>query len=632
MLYVLALTPKMLKLGNSSTNQPLANLIFSTVSFLITSRTLVHSANSCTGDRPAFGTPEIATLQVGGNNIDFPGIIFNCILETNLPFSAGPTYHTCDEQKKISKALIEDPKLVTNISSTIKKVVEKGRKGPIKENFRLYVVGFPQFFDTTTKECDDVTFARTANPKPDGKEHTNLTQAIRQEFNDMSNGLNKAIAKAVEENKDQNVKFIPIEKELQGHRYCEPGVQEPNQKNDKLWLWHYPYNEPKEPKDDPDLQPLTDAYNKVMSDPSVKSKFTTFSSFENQVYDNIETTNPIIDRLWRSVGKRVKVFHPQPALHQRIRNYVLDQYTDDVKGSLTPAQTTSPSAPTSSPSRVPEKNECHGIGGDTWVMHADTAIKNVDDFCNQNSKEVTYNQGSVDELKLSVKAPNNEDKGPKDTPPGTNCATAFKNAVIGGCDGDDKVNNPHNYKFGGTFTSSDGWEFTMTPLSKQINEVSCDVSYKFFFDSFEIRGKNLPEAKLGADGEGLKEEISGCGALTKWNFEQTPDDVKFQWYASGQLPIGTKACVGRALQSAGGSGAGNCHGAGKRSVGMRDIGIEDWPGYGDDSKHIFGSATKRDVGIEDSEHLFGSASRRDVGIENWPDYSDDDRHVFGVSG
>jgi hypothetical protein len=42
------------------------------------------------GDRSAFGVPDIATLHVGGNDIDFPGIIFNCIIELKLPFGVGP--------------------------------------------------------------------------------------------------------------------------------------------------------------------------------------------------------------------------------------------------------------------------------------------------------------------------------------------------------------------------------------------------------------------------------------------------------------------------------------------------------------------------------------------------------------
>ncbi|PQE17443.1 SGNH hydrolase- subgroup protein [Rutstroemia sp. NJR-2017a WRK4] len=180
-------------------------------------------------------------------------------------------------------------------------------------------------------------------------------------------------------------------------------------------------------------------------------------------------------------------------------------------------------------------------------MSHDQAVTNAQEFCKQNDKEVTYNQTASRQQKGSTNAPE--------------CVGRFTNIVIDACDGNGPVNNPHNYKFGSIYTSADGWEYTMQLLSKQVNEVSCDVAYKFALDYFEIRGKNLPDAKFGANGEGLKKQLSGCGAITKWNFEWTPNGVKFQWYAKGQLPIGTKACVGRALVFSG--GCGNCHGSGK---------------------------------------------------------------------
>lgn len=134
--------------------------------------------------------------------------------------------------------------------------------------------------------------------------------------------------------------------------------------------------------------------------------------------------------------------------------------------------------------------------------------------------------------------------------------------MIDGCDGNDPVNNPHDYKFGSTLTLGNGWVFKMEPLSLQVIEDSCDVSYKFIYDGFEVRGKDWPDSKLGANGEGLKAQLKGCGALTDWGFEWTPKDVKYQWYAHGRLPIGTKSCVGRAVESAGGSSVGNCAGSG----------------------------------------------------------------------
>ena len=78
----------------------------------------------------------------------------------------------------------------------------------------------------------------------------------------------------------------------------------------------------------------------------------------------------------------------------------------------------------------------------------------------------------------------------------------------------------------------------------------------------EIRGRYFPPAELGTDGSGLLKQLKGCGDVTDWDFELTPKDPVYQWYAHGHLPIGTKSCVGHATESAGGTSTGNCHGAG----------------------------------------------------------------------
>lgn len=48
-----------------------------------------------------------------------------------------------------------------------------------------------------------------------------------------------------------------------------------------------------------------------------------------------------------------------------------------------------PTKPTDPPAgeRKDESN-CHGVSGDFWVMHRDTAVKNAEDFCKQSSKSV----------------------------------------------------------------------------------------------------------------------------------------------------------------------------------------------------------------------------------------------------
>lgn len=103
---------------------------------------------------------------------------------------------------------------------------------------------------------------------------------------------------------------------------------------------------------------------------------------------------------------------------------------------------------------------------------------------------------------------------------------------------------------------------TNAPAAATTASDICGDWYRSVLDYFEIRGKDFDAAKFGTDGSGLKSQIRGCGALTKWSFTYTPNDPRFAWYAHGQLPIGTKACVGRAVVSAGGAVPDGCTGAG----------------------------------------------------------------------
>jgi hypothetical protein len=104
------------------------------------------------GRRPPFGKPQIATLSVGGNDIDLKGLIMNCV------YLFLPT-KTCASQQAHSWELINSPDLVNNIEATIKKTVDKGKSGPAGDNFKLYVTGYGKLFNDQTTQCNDVSFA-----------------------------------------------------------------------------------------------------------------------------------------------------------------------------------------------------------------------------------------------------------------------------------------------------------------------------------------------------------------------------------------------------------------------------------------------------------------------------------------
>ncbi len=309
----------------------------------------------------------------------------DCILETHL--WGGPVYRTCDDQRKHSWNLINSPDLVNNIDHLINKTVVRGRKGSIGDKFLLYVTGYAEFFNEVDTACNNVTFARTANPKNDGKKHTNMTTEIRKDFNHMSVALNAAIEDAVNRNKNRGVKFIDIQADgaLDGHRFCEKGVKEPDQKNDKLFFWHYPYDEPK----DDAVKFMVDASNKVtsgLSPADLSAKFQSGTDYPNAIFDALDeqgfkdANGGDLDSKagWDSVGWRAKIFHPQVKFHQHIKDLVFAAYVKDTASS-----TVSPP-----PAPKQDENKCHGISGNYWVMHRDTAVNNVNDFCSQGSKSV----------------------------------------------------------------------------------------------------------------------------------------------------------------------------------------------------------------------------------------------------
>ncbi|KAG8526365.1 uncharacterized protein KY384_000358 [Bacidia gigantensis] len=228
-----------------------------------------------------------------------------------------------------------------------------------------------------------------------------------------------------------------------------------------------------------------------------------------------------------------------------------------------PGSASTPANPTASSGSTPNGLQCKGIGGDLWVLSRDQAAEAARQFCGQDVSPKEYYQGSANYLSLEVANVNDKTKPMTAAP---DCANTFISQVIDGCDGSDKLNNPFNYKFGGTFTTPDGWQFTLTPKAQKTKDESCNVKYKFLFDDFEVQGKYFPDAVLGANGEGLQKQISGCGKLENWNFQRhaTDQDNEWQWTASGRLPIGTKSCVGSATRSAGGNdnAPDGCKGAG----------------------------------------------------------------------
>ncbi|KAL8701120.1 MAG: hypothetical protein Q9201_005085 [Fulgogasparrea decipioides] len=460
------------------------------------------------GKRPAWGeVPEFVTITMGGNDIGILNLTTSCILSFNIW-----DRNNCEKAIQYGHDTIKTQQFKDNLNGLIKAIVDKGR-GKVGEKFKVFVVGYAQFFQPRNN-------------------------AVRTAMNGLALALNKALSDAVDGFKDKGVYWIDYDKDFDGHRFCDR--EEPNADDPKTYFFNW-YT-----KNDPKMEIAQRVFEKMPNyQASVQGKkdgaFKTDEDFINASGEAVKD-DPEAESL---MSDTVRIFHPSTRGHETIRDVVLKALKDKgISAGTAPAQ-------------PPTPPKCHGVGRDTWMLSRDQAASAAEQFCKQDVKDKEYFQSSADSVKLSVH--NTDDSKALKTI--DDCVGKFK-VIIDGCDGNDPVNNPHNYKFGGIWTSADEWEFKVEPTAKKPTEDSCDVSYKFILDKFEVRGKNFPDAKLGANGGGLKHEIEGCGALTDWHFEWTPRDVKYQWYAHGNLPIGTKSCMGNAVKSAGGVDAGHCHGAG----------------------------------------------------------------------
>ncbi|KAL8979053.1 MAG: hypothetical protein Q9205_005523 [Flavoplaca limonia] len=416
--------------------------------------------------------------------------------------------------------------------------------------------GYARFFNQDTDQCDGVTFEPNYDPiKPEY-----LTKERREEMNDLALELNKVLKGAAESfAEDQHVYYVDIDAAFEGHRFCDR--DEPSPDDPETWFFNW-YTE-----DDPKVAEWIEkmAFVKVAEeggDTGIRTDADFINALSEAAGDNPDEGTLSL------LSDTVRVFHPTTKGHQGIRDEFkkaiaaahlpddgIGNGGDDGGVDVANEAGDDPSGDEPTNAAHPKEQQCHGVSGDVWVDHPDKATEAIKGFCAQTENPKEYYTDSEDHMRLHLTHELDEGKTIADKP---DCVDEFQNQLVTGCDHDPN-NNPHDYKFGGTYYSGDGWKFEFEPLAKQETKVACDMSYKFLYDSFEIRGKNLPDGKFGKDGGGLREELKGCGGwVGKWRFERTPDDPNYEWFASGRVASFQGECVGNALETAGGNEDGNC--------------------------------------------------------------------------
>lgn len=315
------------------------------------------------GLRPAWGeAPEFVTITMGGNDIGILNLILTCILSFKL------WGQNCEEVIQSGNDVIKTQKFKDDLNGLIKAVVEKGRSTPVGDRFKVFVIGYAQFFNQETTQCNDVSFEPSWNPLPAQK----LTIERRTAMNDLALALNGALSGAVNDFKDKGVFWVDYDSDFNGHRFCDR--EEPSPDDPETYFFNY-YT-----KDDPKSAKAQKLFEKMATYQStVKGgnvgAFATDEDFINALADAAEG-DPEAESV---LSDTVRMFHPTTKGHEKIRDVVIkalkDQGIPD-GGEAVQQQPQAPQAP-----------KCHGVGGDIWMLSRDQAVSAAEQFCGQGDRE-----------------------------------------------------------------------------------------------------------------------------------------------------------------------------------------------------------------------------------------------------
>ncbi|KGO69674.1 Glycoside hydrolase, family 71 [Penicillium italicum] len=172
----------------------------------------------------------LATMTIGGNDLDFSNIVKHCILRYLNAF-IGWNAAWCYHYKSAAKSLMADTGadgLQYKLTSIYLRIIGWAQQNP---DFNLYIAGYPRFFNADTTQCNDVSFRYWGWDKTD-RSDVWLTNSLRTEMNDLVTSLNTVIEAAVLDANNlvgKNVThFVDVDPSFEGHRWCEPGVIEPD--------------------------------------------------------------------------------------------------------------------------------------------------------------------------------------------------------------------------------------------------------------------------------------------------------------------------------------------------------------------------------------------------------------------
>ena len=182
---------------------------------------------------------DIATLSIGGNDIGFYPILTACVLRVGQAFAGD-----CDTAISDAYGKINGRELFSDISSALHQMIDKSGRG----DFKIYLTGYPAFFNTDTNSCDYSTFYYWQPGHHAFHRIGNwayLEKPLRLKLNKLVSDLNTMLSQIADAVNTQypskRVTWVDPNPKYDGHRFCEKDggteVTEPDSSRTDTWLF-----------------------------------------------------------------------------------------------------------------------------------------------------------------------------------------------------------------------------------------------------------------------------------------------------------------------------------------------------------------------------------------------------------
>ncbi|KAI1133022.1 SGNH hydrolase [Nemania abortiva] len=169
---------------------------------------------------------DFAILTIGGHDLDFFQVINCCVFRF---YMYGPS---CRAALNAIHEKLGSDRFDRYLRVVVLEILDEIRWEK-KPWFTVTVTGYARFFNEATDDCDKMNLGWGAPP---------LSKALRVEMNDLVLAVNAKIKKAVDAINDRyemtRVIFVDYDDAFEGHRFCEPNVNEPDYLYDNdIWFF-----------------------------------------------------------------------------------------------------------------------------------------------------------------------------------------------------------------------------------------------------------------------------------------------------------------------------------------------------------------------------------------------------------